>query len=87
MFGFAAEPIAICNEIQRSSQLIDFKRFSNLHFAITRNNCGHVFKYVKLQIFKTPLVLPIKGLIKNTIRQSIHLSNSEMPQTCKIHQY
>ena len=39
---FVSEPIAICNEIQSSSQLIEFKRFSNFHFAITRDNCGKV---------------------------------------------
>ena len=38
MFGFAAEPIAIWNEIQSNRQLIDFKRLSNFIFAITRDN-------------------------------------------------
>ena len=47
MFGFAAEPIAMCNEIQSSSQLIDFKPFSNFHFDIARDNCGHIFRYVE----------------------------------------
>ena len=47
MFGFAAEPIAICNEIQSSSQLIDFKRFSNFHFALARDNSGHIFGYAE----------------------------------------
>ena len=52
MFGFAAEPIAICNEIQSRSQLIDFKRFSNFHFAITRDNCGHIFGLVEAADFQ-----------------------------------
>ena len=52
MFGFAAEPIAICNEIQSRSQLIDFKRFSNFHFAITRDNCGHIFRLVESADFQ-----------------------------------
>ena len=47
MIGFAAETMAICNEIQSRGQLIDFERFSNFHFAITRDNCGHIFKYVE----------------------------------------
>ena len=48
MFGFTAEPKAICNEIQSSSQLIDFKRFSNyFHFAITKDNGGHIFRYLE----------------------------------------
>ena len=48
MFGFAAEPIAICNEIQSSSQLIDFERFSNFHFAVTRDNCGRIFSFLTI---------------------------------------
>ena len=56
MLGFAAEPIAICNKIQNRSQLIDFKRYSNFHFATTRDNLVISSDMWKLQIFKTPLV-------------------------------
>ena len=52
MIGFAAEPVAIYNEIQSSGQLIDFERFSNFHFAIARDNCGHIFKYVQAGDFQ-----------------------------------
>ena len=53
MFGFAAvAPIAICNEIRSSSLMIDFKRFSNFHFAITRDHCGHIFRYVEAADFQ-----------------------------------
>ena len=52
MIGFAAEPKAIRNEIQTSSQLIDFKHFSNFHFPITRNNCDHISKYVEAADFQ-----------------------------------
>ena len=52
MFGFPVESIAICNEIQSSNQLIDFKRFSSFHFALTRHNCGHIFRYVEAADFK-----------------------------------
>ena len=44
MFRFAVEPIATYNEIQSVSQLIDFECFSNFHFAITKDNCGHIFR-------------------------------------------
>ena len=47
MFGFAAEPRPICNEIQSNSQLIDFERFSNFHFAKTRDNYTHILRYVE----------------------------------------
>ena len=51
-YYFAAEPIAICNENQSASQLIDFEYFSNFHFAITRDNCGHIFRYVEAADFQ-----------------------------------
>ena len=44
------------SHIQRNSeqygQLIDFKRFSNFHFAITGDNCGHIFRYVEAADFQ-----------------------------------
>ena len=53
MFGFAAAaPVAICNEISEQCQLIDFKRFSNFHFAITRDHCDHIFRYVEAADFQ-----------------------------------
>ena len=79
---------------QSCSQLIGFKRFKIYHFVVTRDlllsylqiceSCKFSkhcrcfsYKYVRL---------PVKGLIKNTFCQPIHVSNSEMPGTCKAHQ-
>ena len=44
--------MAIYNKIQSSSHLIDFERFSNFHFAITRDNCDHIFRYVEALEFQ-----------------------------------
>ena len=46
-FGFAAEQIAICNENAELCLVNWLQTLQNYQFAITRDNCGHIFKSVK----------------------------------------
>ena len=53
IFLFAAEQIALATKIQSCSQLIGFKRFTNYHFAIIRDSCAHIFRFVKATDFQS----------------------------------
>ena len=46
-FGFAAEQIAICNENAELWLVNWLQTLQNYQFAITRDNCGHIFRSVK----------------------------------------
>ena len=53
IFRFVAEQIALVTKIQRCSQLIGFKCFKNYHFAIIRDNCAHICRFVNVADFQS----------------------------------
>jgi len=49
-FRIAAEQIVLATKIQSGIQLI--KRFTNYRFAIIRDSCAHIFRFVKATDFQ-----------------------------------